>query len=580
MLIARLQKVLTTPNTKPTSSTFIFWLSLSLTFAIIYGLFVLRQAATSEYTVEDDARVYVFWMQRFVEPDLLPNDLTANYFQSVTPWGYAVLFKIMAALGIQPLLLSKLLPLILWVITTVYAFAVSQQLLPVPFAGFITTLLLNQTLLIKDDLPSGTPRAFLYPIALAFLYYLLRGSLLPVLGAIALMGLFYPQVVFILVGILVIRVFHWDGRPRLSQNKKDYLFCVAGIGIALLIMLPYALQTSEFGPTVTAAEMKTWVEFSADGRIPFFGQDAWKFWNRGQHTGIRLSINPPLVAAGFLLLLLLQYPSRFPLAKQVTKNNIILLQILLVSFSLFFAAHALLLKLYLPSRYTLHSLVMVMAFSSGLALTLLLDALLQWASQPVVQRYQRQFLAFGATFFLGATLLLYPNIFWHKYLLGSGYYVVGQAPTLYQFLQQQPKNSLIASTDEEASNLPVFAQRAVLVGREYANPYHIGYYRQIRQRAKDLIQAQYSPDLAVVKAFIQTYGINFWLLHRAAFQPGHLQNRWLQQYQPEVANARTLLEAGKVPALASLMQPCAVAETETFVLLQTECIQKAQPNAR
>jgi len=66
--------------------------------------------------------------------------------------------------------------------------------LPVPTAGFIATLLLNQSLWMKDDLVSATPRAFVYPLFLAFLYYL-RRSLLPVCVAIALLGLFYPHFV-------------------------------------------------------------------------------------------------------------------------------------------------------------------------------------------------------------------------------------------------------------------------------------------------------------------------------------------------------------------------------------------------
>jgi len=218
---------------------------------------------------------------------------------------------------------------------------------------------------------------------------------------------------------------------------------------------------------------------------------------------------------------------------------------------------------------------MIMAFSGGIAITLLLDTLLQWATQ----RHQRQFLALGITILVGATLVLYPNIFWRKYLANTGYYIVGTAPTMYQFFQQQPKNILIASTDEEASNLTTFTGRSVLVAREHANPYHVGYYRQIRQRAKDLIRAQYSLDLAVVKSFIQTYGINFWVIHRAAFQPGYLQNPWLKQYQPEDSEAIATLEAGKIPALAKVMPSCTVSETEAFVVVQAACIQQVQLNA-
>jgi len=55
----------------------------------IYAGLALQKAFSSEYVVQDDARVYLIWMQRFLDADLLPGDLIADYLQSVTPWGYA-----------------------------------------------------------------------------------------------------------------------------------------------------------------------------------------------------------------------------------------------------------------------------------------------------------------------------------------------------------------------------------------------------------------------------------------------------------------------------------------------------------
>lgn len=50
-------------------------------------------------------------MQRFLEPDLFPQDIIADYFQSVTPYGYTNLYRLIATLGIEPLLFNKILPL-------------------------------------------------------------------------------------------------------------------------------------------------------------------------------------------------------------------------------------------------------------------------------------------------------------------------------------------------------------------------------------------------------------------------------------------------------------------------------------
>ncbi|MEO0458513.1 MAG: hypothetical protein AAF152_18295, partial [Cyanobacteria bacterium P01_A01_bin.114] len=153
---------------KPLKSNHTLWLALSLFFAALYGALFWRQAFTGEYALQDDARQHIFWMQRWLDPDLFPNDLIADYFQSLAPFGYETLYKTAAGLGIHPFLLSKLLPPILGIVATLYGFWLCMQLIPVPAVAFISTLLLNQSMWMWRDLGSGTPRAFAIPLLLAF----------------------------------------------------------------------------------------------------------------------------------------------------------------------------------------------------------------------------------------------------------------------------------------------------------------------------------------------------------------------------------------------------------------------------
>lgn len=269
MFISYLHNLLTSPKAGKSNAQTIFWFSLSLTFAAIYGILALQKALSGEYVVQDDARQHVFWMRRFLDPELFPHDLIANYFQSVAPAGYTALYRLMA-FGIDPLLLSKLLPTVLGLITTGYCFGVCLQLLPVPMTGFIAALLLNQNLWMQDGLISATPKAFIYPLFLAFLYYLLRRSLLPCAIALALLGLFYPSLVFICAVLLILQLGRWE-RGRLHfQDRSAYIFCAVGLGVALLVLLPYAVGSSEFGPTITVAEARTLPEFVAGKRSSFF----------------------------------------------------------------------------------------------------------------------------------------------------------------------------------------------------------------------------------------------------------------------------------------------------------------------
>jgi hypothetical protein len=156
-------------------------------------------------------------------------------------------------------------------------------------------------------------------------------------------------------------------------------------------------------------------------------------------------------------------------------------------------------------------------------------------------------------------------------------YKIARVPSLYEFFQQQPKDSLIASLDDEASKIPSFAQRSILVGRKYAIPYHLGYYRQIRERAIALIQAQYTPNITEVQNFIQDYQIDFWLLEPASFLPDYINTddwQWIAQYEPAANQAKTILESDKVPALAQLIEPCSVFEADKWNILDANCILK------
>lgn len=572
MLTKYLHNFLTAPTANKSSLRMIFWFSLSLTFAAIYGILALKQAFSSEYVVQDDARQHVFWMRRFLDAGLFPNDLIADYFQSVAPLGYSAVYQI-GAIGIDPIKLSKLLPVVLGLLTTGYCFGVCVQLLPVPMTGFIGAMLLNQNLWMQDGLISATPKAFLYPLFLAFLYYLLQSSLIPCLVAIALLGLFYPSLVFVCACLLILRVCRWHKfRLSLSQNRTDQLFCGAGLAVALLVLLPYTLGSSEFAPVITAAEARILPEFATAGRASFFNNDdPWEFWFNASRSGVRLppALMPPLVYAGFLLPILLRYPSRFPLSK-ISSGVMLLPQLILASFVMFFTAHALLFKLHLPSRYTQHSLRIVMVTAAAVALTLMLDAIFAWVKDIQKTSLAIRLLPLATCLLVGTTLILYPSTL--KSFLWTGY-TVGGVPDLYNFFQQQPKDIVIASLADEVNNLPTFSQRSILVGSEYAVPYHQGYYRKFRKRSLELIQAQYSQDLTDVQQLIKKYGIDFWLLDRAAFTPEYVaSDRWIQQYQPLATQAIAQMQQG-VPALSKITQ-CSVFATRGLVVLEADCITK------
>ena len=632
-----------------------FWFTLSLAFAAIYGILGLQQAFSSEYVASGDGMVYVFWLRRFLDPELLSSkDWIADYYQSITPWGYLIFCRLFTTIGIDPLLLTKLLPIVLTIVTTGYCFGICMQILPVPAAGFFSTLMVNQSLWMGVSLATGTPLSFLYPAFTAFLYYLLRRSLLPCLVALVLQGLFYPQYVLLSAGVLILPLIRWkDGRFSLSQDKKDYWFCFTGLGVALLVLLPYLWKSVALGGAISKVQAKTMPEFSAEGRNAFFfqGSPTLKYWFCAWQNGIlphdwcilrSKPSKPPQILFGLLLPIVLLFPSRFPLTRLVTSKVKLLFEIVLASLVLYLAAHVMAPKLYFAGRYTQHSLRIVMAMAAGIALIIIIDAILNWAKQQsritltslclflvscflvvnfylpaqyrkkglallivlvivlalivildiVFQKtkqegesyFSRQFVAWSSTILLSSVIVLYPNLLKLNYFpFPTTDYVTGRFPELYEFFEQQPKDIFIASLAEEANNLPTFAKRSILVGWRFQHPFREKYYTQFRQRSIDLIEAQYSPTLDQVQHFIQKYGVDFWLLEQTAFSSdyftgGGINHRWLRQFEPATSEAIARLKGGNLPALARVMDSCSVFETDNLVVLDTKCIVKAHPN--
>ena len=546
-----------------------FWLGLGLLFSVYYAGLALQQGFSGQYVVQDDARQHVFWMQRFTDPELLKDDLTADYFQSVAPLGYVTVYRLAALAGINPFLLNKLLPMALGLLTTAYCFGVAMQILRAPAAAFLSTLLLNQSLWMVDALVNGTPRAFSHVLMLAFIYYLARDEWIASLITIALLGLFYPSFMLIATAVLALRLIDWQGgRLALSKSKKDYLLCAAGVAITLLVALLFQIKSSQFGPVITASEARHSPEFLRGGRMAVFHDQPLEFWLTGNHSGIISSslISPLTLLMGLLLPVLLYYRNRFPLIQKLTQAFSILPRIVVASIGLFFGAHILLFKLYLPPRYTIHSFRIVLSISAAIVLISFADAILSWAERA----RGKKILAIATLSFFMAAIILVPA-FADEF--PKTRYITGSRPELYEFFSRQPKDILIASLESEADNLPSFAARSVLVSRESALPFHKRYYNQISERASDLFRAQYTTDLEELESFIQKYGVDFFLLDKETFTPEYVQkNRWGRILRAAQSDALAKLNQGTVPALARLVDSCKVFETDDLIVIDARCI--------
>jgi hypothetical protein len=586
-----------------------WWLILTLIVALVYGLLGLQVAFQGDWIVQDDARQHVFWMARYLNPDLFPNDLIADYFQSIAPLGYSFLYALGAKLGIDPFVFNKLIPVALRLIITYYFFLFCREVFPIPLGCVISTLLFNHNLWLKDDIVSATPRAFLYPFLVAFLYYFTKQALIPCLITIIFLGLFYPQTVFIVSGMLILNLMKWrkfistfkrgqsnvisrgmglssfDRRWRnqplqkvsysdeklksVRFNNKERYFVFIGLAVALIVMLPYAVNTSIYDPIISRSQAFNMPEFHYGGRSNFF-QDSIFGYLVGKGNGVMIStslFNPIILLSSLFFPLVIRQPKKFTLVGKITPHLDTVTKLAIASLGMFFLAHLFLFNFHLPSRYTAHSLKFVVTILAGITITVVLKYLLN-KIKTNFRIKQRKILVSLIVFAIA--LLTYYSFF--EPVSPTGY-KTGSYPELYQFFQQQPKDIVIASLTKEADNLPTFTQRSILVSREYAIPYHLGYYNRFSAKVRDLITAQYSNNLQVVKQFIQQNKITFWLIEDETFTTEYLiKNSWLKQYQLEQQKAIANLQNNLTPIVAASQDTCQVFTTAKFKVIESQCL--------
>ena len=564
-----------------------FWFGVSFITPLYYGLISFFYSTSSAYIVQDDARYHIVWLQRLIDPDLFPNDVMADYYSAIQGIGFRSFYSLAASIGLEPLAFAKVVPFFLALIATIYLFWVALFILPVPICGALTTIILNQNIWIRDDLISASPRAFVYPLFAAFLYYLLRDSRIFCLISLGLLSLFYPQMALVGVGTLTLRLIRWDGIvPTLSKQLRDYGFWLIALVMTVGALLLFSHQVEQQAGRLTSlAEMKTWPEFQPGGRGAYFGLPFLSFWFDGL-SGLRFPLYPPIIWLGAMLPLVVWkvphfFYKAFPLSSAITADARVLGQLFASSMGFFFLSHIIFPTLYLPSRYSFYSTRFVLAIASGVMLTLVMQCWVTWLVRQW-QRWRRwNFLDFArvaVSVGFAIAVVVAPSI--PTLFLKGQSWEVGTPASLYDFLAQTPKDTMVASLVREVNdNIPAFVQRSVLVGREFALPYHVDFYGEMRQRMRDLVTAQYSLELSEVQAFIDFYGIDIWILSEDFTTAGYLaQKDWLLNSSEKVAvvEASKGLEQGRMPALTRAIPACSSYAEASLIVLDADCIARLE----
>jgi hypothetical protein len=359
-------------------------------------------------------------------------------------------------------------------------------------------------------------------------------------------------------------------RPALESRPLAWAPFVFAVALSGGLLLHTQNASSRFGPLVSIDQAREMREFGPLGIIPTFYPEPYRYWISGQNTGaFPIPVKDPLLngvqltteylVLAALLPLLMVFGRRLPVVRQLSSQAVILLQLLVASFSLFFLAHMLLFHLYHPNRYIVWSQAIVLSIAAGLAVGMLIQTIAE-AINPVRSSLFAGLI--GLT--LGLGLALHPGL--------AGSFRQDLSPAVTDYVRAQPKDVLVAGPPSLTDFIPVFAERRVLVGREIALPYHLGYYDEIRSRTEDLIDAYYAQSLNEIAEFADRYGVDLLLVHRDAFNRLRFERAWYKNWEPFTTRIWRRLQRSPSFALLQAVPRCAIFDDGMVAVVPTTCL--------
>lgn len=536
----------------------LYWALLVLSIGVYLAQAFLQPFSLryDPFVIQDDARQFLAWMPRISDPSLLADDLTADYWQSVSPPLYALPFRLLALIGIEPGITARLLPVLLIVLSAALAWPLAKQMAPDPIATFVSASLVMVLIVHDDSIFSSTPRAMAAPLVLLFLKGLLDEKPLPILAALGLLALIYPAPAMACLGMLCLSRLKLVPKLGLDLGWRSIALVAAGCLITLGLALAFRGELERWQPILTFEQAKGLPNLmSPQGRNTLLQRDGSIGWLCSPRMGYLPEVvkcRSALLGPGSLVNLLIFAPMAwlgFGYLRQNNPKNPDRIYLLATAATLvcWAAAALVMFKLHLPSRYSQRLLAPLEMLAIG---RLVGDAL------AASYLYARPRKLLWAT--LGLLLVAFAT---PKTLL--------KRPQDRQGLEYIAKLSpgvRIGGLADDLNMVSALTGRRVLASTEHAIPYQLGYYGPYRARLADSMRAVTAPDAHQLAAYIAKYRLDVVAVDPDILRSGLPPKRY-RATLPDV-----IIAPGR-PALASAPTTCRLYSGKRLILFDGACLQ-------
>jgi hypothetical protein len=498
---------------------------------------------SNHYLINDDARQQLFWMERWQDPELFQNDFLANYSEAYVPVGVKAIYRL-ASSWFDPLLFSKILTAILFVVTAALWFAWGR-LFGDNLMAWMVVLVYFMFTGFQGQMAGGLSRGFVFPLLIAYLYFISRGDIFKG-GLVVLVQSFFNPYVFLLclftqalvVSLKIGRsVFPktFEGldnfcsaicqsgfgasfpsrnrelrkpgetaKPTLNLgNFLSWLFVVnipvlIGVAFTVFNILYYQSYT---GHLISSSEMSGKSEYTEFGRYQLYPTPSVFYeFIRPWIFNLSFPYWGPVAGWTMALFTIAVFAYAAFNYQPVVKWNALsgLLLIIPVSLFLYFGARLVLVKLFVPRRYLFYTLNIIYCIGFAVAMRIIFEKI-------QLGRAKMWLILLALLAFVSAK---------GRHIELFDY---SHDQNLYKFLHTTPKDSLIAGWPELMDNVITFGNRRAFATYELSHTWVEPYWSEIKKRTFDLFSAYYSSRTEEIRAFCKLHGIQYLIVREEDF---------------------------------------------------------------
>ncbi|HUZ83371.1 MAG TPA: hypothetical protein VMU66_01655 [Gaiellales bacterium] len=552
----------------------------------------------SPYTFQSDAMIHEWWMRQWRDPALFHDPLTAAVKATgFVPVGLRAIDWTAAQL-VDPVAFAAWTPLLLVPASVGMLFAIVRDHTSWRPAAWLACALFVVPWDI-ERFSGGHARAYAQPIALAALLLAQRGrersaAAVPPLGALV-----YPPAAAAALAMLGLR-------SLVRVPRRTRLLLVGASTAATLA----AVELSGSHPPLTLAEAQRSPDFGAHGQLPLFGHSLVTYLSQN-FTGFNLLGSGSLLAVAAAAVIAIRWRTAREIRLEVWATAVSALAV-------FAFAQAVLLRLYLPNRYTYPLLpVFCIVIAVGWLpawrrLARSLPAPLLWAAavavpaaiagvalavSPLGPRMSAS--ALGRTFLhaapvtaAGLALVAAAIVLRRRraapvlaaavaaaLLFGQVAYAGGGAspaqtctdlPLLHE-LAGLPVGAVIAGDPRQMNCVPIVSLRAVVISQKLYQPIEIAYTRVVRTRMRAMATAEFGPSRASILALRRRFDASYLVVQPSTLRTRRVPAGW-QDMEPYTSLIARLLRAPAGPAALRLPAACAVWRRPPDVVYDLACV--------